>query len=662
MVKLAPKSSRPEIVVTEFYTQGQLKADGSNLAVYHGSRLVPWRMLQVGPGDYCRVAFRTVRAASTYKIYYGGPAPAKKSPPWTDSPGLLLETRRWRACNAHSLPSVRQALAASVRIGSDYVPKVWHAFNPFSPGPHPFLSVYRGTLKVSTAGTYRFFTSSQDFSFLLIDGKQVVAAPGFHGPVGDARIKGEVTLTEGKHGFEYYHGAAGGAACMAAAWQSPDMSAPEVIPPSAFAADMVAHLPAGRAWHRVQGAVPEYTVEVLGEVPLVDSNEPLLRVQFTLARTSRVGKIRWDFGDGQTRDLHNPVHVYLHPGLYTVKISVTSGMTTQTAINRVFMHRAVVLPGAKNSPDRLAEYLQIFQRYNSTKLAPRALLQVVRAYDQLGQRAKAVRLGKNGLLSDRMLQDEKGCLALVKLVGPWLRDRQGDAASARAAWAAAARAMRQRGPKAECELEAADITLNDLNLPREARALLDSATGRLESVANPPLESRLYRIWGDWHARNGDKKAARTAYARAAAFLASSPATAAQQNALRGALSRSTEAFLREKQFERALAELRRWQDLFPRDKIAGYLPLLQARYWAARGRFQRAIVLADDLAAVNPDSPYADRLIYLAAECAEKLGRSPRARAGYQTLVTDHPGSPLVPAAKEKLARLRSKEVTSDR
>jgi TolA-binding protein len=70
-----------------------------------------------------------------------------------------------------------------------------------------------------------------------------------------------------------------------------------------------------------------------------------------------------------------------------------------------------------------------------------------------------------------------------------------------------------------------------------------------------------------------------------------------------------------------------------------------------ARNKWPQAIALAADLVAINPDSPYADRLVFLAAECEEKLGHTDRARAGYQSLITDYPGSPLVGEARKKLA-----------
>jgi tetratricopeptide (TPR) repeat protein len=661
VVQLPSGAGQPAIVVTEFHTHGELQSDGQNLAVFHNNQMVPWKVLQVGPGDFCRVAFQPVPGGKSYRIAHGGrvgrPGDEAKeeAPTWKEpaSAGLLLETHRWKACDLNSLTSVQTALAGSERIGSDYVPTVSHRFNPFSSDPAPFLSVYRGTLQIDTAGVHQFFTSSQDASFLLIDGKHVVAAPGAHGPVGDARIKGEVNLSAGPHPFEYYHAAAGHDACMVAAWQPPKASTPELIPAKVFGGQRsVLHLAPGAARHPNKGLLPEFAVEIVGEVPLVDSDEPLVRAQFHAARaTSAAGRLQWDFGDGQTSDLSDPVHVYLHPGIHLVKLTVKGNMTVESA-NRVQIHRAIVLPDGKKRPDQLDDYLTIFQRYDSTVLKPLALLQVVRGYDQLGQTTKAARFGKVGLLSERVLEDEEPVHALVKLVGPMLRDRLDDSAGALEVWQAAVKAMRREQWKAECELAAVDICLADLDQRKEARALLDSATARLKSWNDPALASQAQRLWGDWYARIGDRQAARTAYERSMTSRGR-PGSTIEQNAWRGAVSRSTEAFLRDKQLDRALEELRRWQDMFPTDKIEGHLPLLQAQLAVARGKLVQPLVLADDLVVVNPVSPYADRLVFLAAECAEKLHRPERARAGYQALVADYPGSPLVAAARQKLNQL---------
>jgi TolA-binding protein len=216
-------------------------------------------------------------------------------------------------------------------------------------------------------------------------------------------------------------------------------------------------------------------------------------------------------------------------------------------------------------------------------------------------------------------------------------------------WEAAARSVKQPAARAGCELEAADIRLHDLLQRGPAGKLLEAATGRLARAPDPVLTARLHRLWGDWSARGGDRAAARAAYARAVA--AAGRRSIVESEARRGAFSRSAEAFLRDRELDRAREELRAWQDECPGDKVEGYLPLLWARYHIARGQWADVVVVANDLLAVNRDAPHADSLVFLAAECEERLGHPDRARAGYQSLLSDYPGSPLVPAARQKLA-----------
>jgi TolA-binding protein len=645
-------SKQPAVVVAEFYTHGELLPEGRNLVVFEGERRVPWRVLQVGPGDFCRVAFQTVRGARVYRIAYGGPDPVERLA-WGEAPGLLLETRRWKECDLQRLASVREALVDAEPIGRDYVATVSHRYNPFLPDPEPFLSRYRGTLHLETAGKYQFFTSSQDCSFLLIDGAVVVSAPGHHGPSYDARIKGEVQLEKGSHTFEYIHAAAGPDACMVAAWQPPKAAQPELIPAAAFGSDEVAHLPAFNLRHKVKDAQPDFTAVVTGEAPVIDSDQPLVRVQFrdTSVRTvTASGKLRWDFGDGQTSDQADPAHVYLRPGLYTVKLSVVKEMGTLRVVNRILVHRAAGMSDPKKGPDQVADYLPILNRYDATTLSLTDLLQLVRACEQAGQVTRAAKAGKAALLAAKAEDDNGALLDLVRVVGPLLRDRADDAEGAASVWQAVGKAVGGERWKAECEVEAAGILLNDLLQRSDAKPLLDAAKARLARSNNPPLEGRLHRLWGDWQARGGDRAAARAAYERATACL-TKRRSAAEQNAWRGAFSRSVEAFLRDKELDRARDELRRWQEEFPGDKVEGYLPLLQAQYWAARGKYAQAVAVAGDLAALNPDSPYADRLALLAAECEEKQGQVERALAAYKAFLTDYPGSPLVEIARRKLA-----------
>jgi predicted negative regulator of RcsB-dependent stress response len=203
-------------------------------------------------------------------------------------------------------------------------------------------------------------------------------------------------------------------------------------------------------------------------------------------------------------------------------------------------------------------------------------------------------------------------------------------------------------------MEAADIAINDLADAPHAKPLLDSATAALGAAKVNATASRLKRVWGDYYALTGDGKAARRAYAEAQS-LVQSPRTSAERTAWQGAHGRSTEQFLKTGEYARVIAQIRQWQDDFPAEKIHGYITLLYAQYWAGCEKYPQAIALAGQLSAVNADSPYLDQLLLLAADCHAKQGAVDRAIATLHTLLKDQPGSPLVPEAKQRLARLEA-------
>ncbi len=237
---VVPERKSYSIIVVEFLAHAEIRPDGRNVLVAARNReTVPYRVLQVGPGDFCRVAFQTVAGQSVYEVFYGGEPPRDELPPWTCHDGLLLETRQFRRCDLRSLDSVRQAFEAAPPIGADYVEGVFHAANPCSLKREPFLSRYSGYLHLNEPGTYGFYTASRDCSFLLIDGKLIASAPGRHGPRRRALpgSRHDVRLAAGEHKFEYYHAASGPEAMMAADWEinpSEKPRRPTKIPAEAF--------------------------------------------------------------------------------------------------------------------------------------------------------------------------------------------------------------------------------------------------------------------------------------------------------------------------------------------------------------------------------------------------------------------------------------------
>ena len=268
----------------------------------------------------------------------------------------------------------------------------------------------------------------------------------------------------------------------------PGSQKPEPIPPEAFDSQAIARLPAVGVKHP-----REYTAEVVGEVPLADSDLPMIRVGFKLvatqATTSRP-RLHWDFGDGQTSTLTDPMHIYLHPGLYTVTMTVTGESERLAVVNRVPVNRALVFAGETQPADDLASYLAIVARYDPAKLDTTGLLQLIKAFGQAGLPPRAAKAGQAGILGRQSVDSESG-LAVVRLVGGLLRDQLDDPEGALTFWQKAVKVVGPGPWKAECEIEAADVALNVLIRAEPAKALLDSATARLSQGGERRLASRL---------------------------------------------------------------------------------------------------------------------------------------------------------------------------
>lgn len=90
---------------------------------------------------------------------------------------------------------------------------------------------FKGTLTVPKEGEYKFYISSDDGSWLFINGKLVADNGGIHP---DGEKSGSVVLNAGDHSFECLYFDGGGQIALRASWEGPGLPKQE-IPASAFA-------------------------------------------------------------------------------------------------------------------------------------------------------------------------------------------------------------------------------------------------------------------------------------------------------------------------------------------------------------------------------------------------------------------------------------------
>jgi TolA-binding protein len=697
------------VAVVEFPSHGQIDREKENFIVLTQKmrRPVAARLLQIGPGDFCRLAFELMPNQTSYEIYYGGEGPDKEEiPEWGFNGALLLETREYTACNMNDLDSVKTAFQTAAPIGANYVDGVHDSYNPFRLAYKPFMSLYKGKILIPQNGPYSFYTSSRDCSFLLIDEQLVASAPGRHGPQRQATptMRNVVPLSPGTHDFEYYHVASSGAATMVAAWEVGGGNAkpkPETIPPELFGVGLIASGRAGPLATPDSNSPPDFAFRVSGDVPLPDNPSHLIGVEFRLLTTSAGSvPLQWDFGDGQTSDRPNPIHVFMKPGLYPVTLTIIRGEEELSITNEV----EVDIPRLPRNEEvhQIDDYLLELDGYDPKAYEASNLLQYVEAYlwkaDMLLEKAdaletaaaeffsappdpeamnngtstsprenpaliraeaatfqgKAVAAGSVAFQEGSTLEDDQAVMQLVHRIAPLARDVIGDYRLTGKLWFYAAQMVEQNDNKAECLARAADIAVNDMLSADAAKTFLETAEATLGSQMAGELPALIQLVWGDYYAATGDGEQARTAYREAARLHVSQDSYLAQ-TAWRGAYSRSAEQFLKNGHFDRAIIELRNWRDDFPEDAVEGYWTLLFARYWQSRKRHDQAVALADRLLVVNPQSPYVDQILMTAIECELERESEDSAKAILLTLIREYPGSPLIPKAKAMLERLES-------
>ncbi|MCX7935078.1 MAG: PA14 domain-containing protein, partial [Planctomycetota bacterium] len=360
-LRLVPQDIPPpwedrRIGVVEFYHGGLGQEDGADAVILGRQGRVPHRVLQAGPGDLWRIAF-AYDDPQAMSVAFGlppgakpPPLPAAFPPAWQPTAGLLLTTyalpdnssaNSWQEME-RLLQSARQQPA----LGCDFVDQVYHGYHLFGEA-NAFVSCYEGWLGIPEDGIYTFATSSDDASFLFIDGQNIVSWPGQHPAVADSRYQGRAALRKGVRRFAYYHVNFGGDTIACAAWQGPGWN--QIIPIAKESFAPVARFQAAPAG---KGSPPILRVQRLGEAWC--EGILLLRYGYEISGAPSAAR-RWDFGDGCSAEAEKGEHIYLTAGLRLVKAG------------EAIANRVLVTPDPRRAIarqyDDASAYLQEIARY-----------------------------------------------------------------------------------------------------------------------------------------------------------------------------------------------------------------------------------------------------------------------------------------------------------
>ncbi len=642
----------PEVAVATFYTGGMARPDAADVRVaVQGRRLVKHRILQVGPGDLVRVAFEALPALDRYYIYFGNPK-AEKTEPLEIKRGVLLEVRHWGGGRQPArLDQLKRAWAKAEPLAADLVPNIAFGHNPLLDSRRPAILHFTGWFIPPRPGTYQVTTNSQGGSWIEIDGRQVVAWPGSHGPSRRARHVEEVALTQQRHRLDYWNVSHGGRTVAVAAFRTPGQKSKRFgeIPADVF-------LPMARADLveldlRGEPFVADFFPEHAGETWWPDHYAVRIRFR-NLSRgisDRHGGSFEWDFGDGQTADVSEPTHVYLASGDYAVTLRAKRGTRAHTFRTTVHVDRNWRTQ-TERKIDPASRYGEEVARYDLAALDLRNLRLAVDLFDHLTMREACIAAASE-LVFKRKGVKEPQVLDTGLMLGEHLRAAEQYQEAVRT-YQRLEKRLKRRDRKAAVAVQIGETLLRDLH---QYEAAEKDCRRVLQAYANGGAAVELRRAHiglGDIWRHRGDAGKARQAYE--AADRIKVKVLGPKREAVRiGALARYVEEYTREKDWEWVFQYLDDWAWEFPLAKLEGHWSWLRATALRAKGDVREALREALDLTGANPHSAYAVRLLMLAAECYVDQGDRRKARLTLQTAVEDYPEDPARDEARRRLQAL---------
>lgn len=647
-VKSVPDTGLPgeEVGVATFFTGGLMAADGQDIRVTtRANEPVAHRVLMVGPGDQVRVAFALRKGTTAYYVYFGNAKAPMPDKELDIQRGVLMESYEYPAGPVARLEQVRRLFQqAKPLIGRDFRENIFIGHNPFGP-QNQICTRYTIHLVAPEEGEYTFAISSSDASFLLENGEILIANPGRHPPQRDISQRKTTRLSKGLHKLEMLHVNVGGDPIAVLAWKAPADGRVWTIPPAAFAP--VAQASLGVFEQRGQALAADFGITHAGEA-FVENRyyQRYIFRDFTSLGKPADLKLAWDFGDGQTSTKATVEHVYLAPGLYTVKLTAISGTATLTRINKVLVSREwdKVTVNALDGPK---VHGQIVAGYDFSKLPQADYLPAGELFSRCQMGAPLTALAE-AMLARGSAGPESLQRVLTLACQEWRQGKQ----PGRAVSALLKGAAMSRSPAVGAELAvlAGQITLEDLNQPDEAMKLFESATRKYaELTASPALRAARIGIGQVWRIR-GDYDKAREVFSKVP--RASGDAGYVKEAVRRGDLARHVEEYLRTSQLEDAATALDNWEDEFPLDRLEGYSTQMRVELLRKQKRWSEVVSQADALVKVNPKSNYAPRLLLELADACDQLKQSDKAKAARERVVKEYPESSLVAEADRKLGR----------
>lgn len=645
ILRTPPNLQVTNAVAVEFLTGGRVQPDGRDVRVVGPEgQEVRSRVLRVEPEGVTAVAFEVLQPGGLYAVYYGHPqAPPRSEENWLPRGGILLETRLRPPGPCRNLQDFRALLGASEeRFGLGFREQIADPYNPFGPSDY-YLSLYHAYLYCPEDGEYSFAISSDDSSFLLLDGEQVVAWAGEHPYVADARHHGEVTLQRGVHELWYLHEEREVEQLAYAAWKKPSATAYATI----TAADCLRLLKAEQVAYEKQGQRVAADFTVTKVIPLQFGE---WRVNYVRLRSRSTGPgpvaCRWDFGDGVTAEGEIGQHLFLTTGEQRITLFAAANGYQDRVSQRLN------LPPEEwphpQSEWTLRYLFPLCSEYPLSALEEEALWNLWQVALALEQKSFAFLCGRAYLARFGTLAKAAAYLAFAELC----REEEIQRPQTAAETYQQLLALGATGATARtAQLNLAEVYFRDLDDAAAARKWYEDLLTRPQDFTAEDRQLALSRL-GDLYLWAGDREAARKAY-QAGEELRGEPLTLTQRRVRVGGYVEAIETYLNAGEIEAALAQLEEWERTLPLTKLEGLPFFWRGRCYLQQEKYQRAINFLTRAIQTNRAGAYVPQAYLLRGDAHRAQGNAEAARYNYQKVVADFPESPAAQEARQRLAEM---------
>ena len=563
-------------------------------------------------------------------LYFGGKA-SRRMNSWTATPSLMMETRRMPdGANIATSAGWREAWGRSTSVdGVAFVPSIFHGGNPFG-AESRYLTRYTGLLKSGDGGERKFYSLSDDVSYVTIDSRQILQWQKNQPPPRDPRQVplSTVHLKQGFARVEYCHAAVDAPGAMVLGWQQEGKLGN--VPPEAWV-----HPGAVKpgAFESADGApVPLANLEALSYLGF--GGEWYVRLKAGIPDPGPDWQVDWLWPDGRI-DHGLEIH-RLWMSLEPVKVIVRLRKDSRAIEGR----RLLVIPremkaASVNHQKELAEFLDLLERENPASLPEAA-------------KKAGFTLAANFAPSSKAAQWAEAWIAASKpSAGPWV-----------SAMSMAIRETARSDPKvallrlnnlttearaamgAEADLLELDIRVFSLNDPGAA-----GLAARLKQSPDKSLARMAMIRLGDSHLLNGRIDDAARCFAEAVS--GGGEDTERKAPALDRAHSLALESLIDGKHTLEARAKLDAWERLRPSAKLDGDMLLWRARVMFLAQDWNRALQDLETSLKVRPGAPEEIEMLFWQGRALYELGRKDEARKVWKALVNDYPKHERAEAAK---------------